>query len=232
MNWTYEIALRGAPEAGPELRQWLSSGAREALIDMPALVSLDLYMPAEGHAQDPYNHDAGGPLMMLMLDFASREGLSHAIKGGALAQAQGRFPDGVAATGAAFERRFYPTGDADTPASLTAPFSYVVRYHRPAADEAAFVANYIATHPTTQAKLPGIRGIMCYLPLDDVTAQPEHNLPVADYLIGNEVVFDDIDAFNVAMASPVRQELRAHFNEFPRFHGNSHYPMTRTRLAG
>ena len=38
---------------------------------------------------------------------------------------------------------------------------------------------------------------------------------------------------NVAMQSPVRQELRRHFHEFPRFTGlNTHYPMQRTRLVG
>lgn len=233
MSWTYEIALRGAREAGPGLQQWLSAGPRQAFTRLPGLVSFDLYTPAAGPAHDPYNHDVDAPLMMLMLDFASRDALAGAIKGGALANAHGGFPDGIEAAAAAFERRFYPTGDAARLAPLTAPFSYVVRYHRPADDEAAFIANYIATHPTTQAKLPGIRGIMCYLPLDDVTAQSEHNLPVADYLIGNEVVFDNIDAFNAAMGSPVRQELRAHYNEFPRFTGgNTHYPMTRTRLAG
>jgi hypothetical protein len=52
-------------------------------------------------------------------------------------------------------------------------------------------------------------------------------------MIGNEVVFDDIGAFNAAMASPVREELRAHYRAFPRFTGaNTHYPMTRRRLAG
>ena len=52
-------------------------------------------------------------------------------------------------------------------------------------------------------------------------------------MIGNEVAFDDIDAFNAAMASPVREELRAHYREFPRFTGAStHYPMIRRRLVG
>ena len=52
-------------------------------------------------------------------------------------------------------------------------------------------------------------------------------------MIGNEVAFDSIAAFNAAMQSPVRQELRAHFHEFPRFTGlNTHFPMNRTRLVG
>ena len=52
-------------------------------------------------------------------------------------------------------------------------------------------------------------------------------------MIGNEVVFDDVAAFNTAMQSPVRQELRRHFREFPPFSGrNTHFAMDRTRHAG
>ena len=48
-------------------------------------------------------------------------------------------------------------------------------------------------------------------------------------MIGNEVVFDHIEDFNVAMESPARHELRAHYHEFPRFAGaNTHYPMSRS----
>ena len=65
---------------------------------------------------------------------------------------------------------------------------------------------------------------------------PEINvagLPSADYMLGNEVVFDAIGAFNAAMASEVRRELRADFHRFPPFSGqNTHYPMDRKRLIG
>jgi hypothetical protein len=71
---------------------------------------------------------------------------------------------------------------------------------------------------------------MCYFPLD-LPNPPE--LAQAGYMLGNEVVFDDVAAFNRAMASPVRQELRAHFRAFPPFSGaNTHYPMVRKRLIG
>jgi hypothetical protein len=50
-------------------------------------------------------------------------------------------------------------------------------------------------------------------------------------MIGNEVAFDSPEAFNAAMASPVRAELRAHFRTFPKFTGRTtHYPMMRRRL--
>ena len=105
----------------------------------------------------------------------------------------------------------------------------MVRYHKPAEDEAAFIRNYVATHPPTLATLPGIRSVMCYFPLP-LAAQ---GLAAADYIIGNEVAFDSVAAFNAAMQSPVRQELRRHFHEFPPFSGtNTHFPMNRTRLMG
>ena len=235
MSWVYEIALRGAPDMSVALRNWFVSGPRQAFAALPGFVSVDLYTPAEGPAHDPYNHDGAGPLIMLMFDYAARDALAAAVKGGHFSGALVTLPTGVAATGAAFERRFYLVGNDTRPAALRAPFSYVVRYHRPVADEAAFIENYLATHPATQARLPRIRNIMCYLPLDDLPDSDRecagHNLSAPDYMIGNEVVFDDIEAFNVAMISPVRQELRAHYHAFSPFTGaNTHFPMTRMRL--
>ena len=105
----------------------------------------------------------------------------------------------------------------------------MVRYHKPAEDEAAFIRNYVDTHPPTLGKLPGIRAVMCYFP--QAIAAP--GVQPADYMIGNEVAFDSVAAFNAAMQSPVRQELRRHFHEFPPFSGlNTHFPMNRTRLVG
>ena len=70
---------------------------------------------------------------------------------------------------------------------------------------------------------------MCYFP-QAIAAQ---GVQPADYIIGNEVAFDSIAAFNAAMQSEVRQELRAHYRAFPRFTGlNTHFPMNRTRLLG
>jgi hypothetical protein len=219
------------------LRTWLETTARDCCAGLPGLACFDLYTPADGIARDPYNDDGAGPLMILMLDFATRDALAAAFAGGGIVTATDGLAPGIVATGTAFERRFYPIGADKTPAPLQAPFSYVVRYHRPADDEAAFVKNYLASHPATEAKLPGVRSIMCYLPLDEICAGNlpgcGTGLPSADYMIGNEVVFDDVGVFNAAMASPVREELRSHYRAFPRFTGaNTHYPMIRRRLVG
>jgi hypothetical protein len=196
---------------------------------LPGLVSRDLYLGA-GDAKDPLVDDGPGPLLIAMLAFADAHALDAAIADGAFGAPLSRLPDGVRAAGAAMECRHYPVAGAAAPADLRAPFSYVVRYHRPAENAAAFIANYVATHPPTLARLPGIRNIMCYFPLD--LPNPP-GLAKADYMLGNEVVFDDVAAFNRAMASPVHQELRAHFHAFPPFSGaNTHFPMLRTRLVG
>jgi hypothetical protein len=56
-------------------------------------------------------------------------------------------------------------------------------------------------------------------------------MPAADYMLGNEVVFDHSEDFRAAMASQLRHELRAHFRQFPPFSGrNTHYPMNRRRV--
>jgi hypothetical protein len=241
MSWVYEIALRGEPHQADALLKWFEDGVCAAYAGLPGLASFDLYMPDAGTSRDPYNTHSSGPLMLLMLDFVSRDALAKAAGGGAIAAPVKdralRSAFGIAATGEAFARRFFPIGDGASPAPLEAPFSYVVRYHHPADDVAAFIENYLVTHPITQARLPGIRSIMCYLPLDEISASglghAGSGLEAANYMIGNEVVFDHIEDFNAAMESPARHELRAHYHEFPRFAGaNTHYPMTRSRLVG
>ena len=227
--FVFELACFGPAAAVPAVRKW-HDGAAATWRGVPGLVSHDLYVPAAQGATDPLVDDGPGPLLIAMPACAHADDLAQALASAAFAAPLSRLPADVRAAGAAMECRHYPVAGAAAPAPLRAEFSYVVRYHRPAQDEAAFIANYIATHPSTLARLPGIRNVMCYFPLDRPNPA---GLPRAGYMLGNEVAFDDVAAFNRAMASPVRQELRAHFRAFPPFSGaNTHHPMMRTRLAG
>jgi len=227
MDWVYELTCAGADERSDAMA-WVDR-AVPAWLDLPQLATLDLYQPIRGDAHDPFNRDGPGPRFIAMLAFPSRQALGDAIGSADFALSLGGRPSDLAWTGSSFERRFYPVGNGTKPAHLTAPFSYVVRYHKPAEDEAAFIRNYVDTHPPTLGQLPGIRSVMCYFP-QAIVAQ---GLPPADYIIGNEVAFDDVAAFNTAMQSEVRLELRRHFHEFPPFSGrNTHFPMNRTRLLG
>ena len=228
MNWVFEVVCAGPVAAIYDVNAWFDAAAQD-WITLPGLTALDAYRPEEG-ASDPFNDDRNGPLIIAMLAFGARDTLMAAVKDAAGGDHLVRFTPGLETTATGMERRFYPVAGESAPGPLQAPFSYVVRYHRPAADESAFVANYVATHPPTLATLPGIRSVLCYFPIAEAVSEA---LAPADYMIGNEVVFDDVAAFNLAMQSPVRQELRAHFREFPPFTGrNTHYPMRRTRLTG
>ena len=195
---------------------------------MPGLTAVDLYRPLRGGTHDPFNNDGPGPLLMAMLQFPARDKLESGIADARFQQSFGNASAGVTITGTAFERRFYPVASEPDPGPLRAPFSYVVRYHHPAENVEEFVSHYIADHPPILGKLPEIRSVLCYLPFESGAASV---LPPADYMVGNEVVFDTPEAFNAAMASPVRLELRAHFKSFPKFTGkNTHYPMLRRQL--
>jgi hypothetical protein len=228
MAIVFELACFEPVGAGPAARDWHDAAAT-AWRGLPGLVSHDLYLKADD-ATDPLVDDGPGPLLIAMLTFADDDALVRAIVSAAFEQSLTRLPDGVRAAGEAMECRNYAVAGAAAPAELRASFSYVVRYHRPAEDESAFVANYVATHPPTLARLPAIRNVMCYFPLDRPNPP---GLAKSNYMLGNEVVFDDVTAFNRAMASPVRHELRAHYHAFPPFSGaNTHYPMLRKRIAG
>jgi uncharacterized protein (TIGR02118 family) len=225
-DFVYEVSCSGERGRVDAVRTWSDAVAFPAWAALPGLSAIDAYVIAKSETHDPFVDDGAGPLLLVMLHFNTAEQMSHAI--GALARSLDGLPQGVAITGTPFERRLYPIGGEAAPGPLTAPFSYVVRYHRPADDEAAFVSHYLADHPPLLAKLPEIRSVLCYLPLDTL-ATPA--LPTGNVMIGNEVAFDSPEAFNAAMASPVRAELRAHFRTFPKFTGrNTHYPMMRRRL--
>src|SRR5712671_6177729 len=225
-DFVYEVSCNGERDLEDVVPTWSDAVAIPAWTPLPDLSAIDAYVMASSSTHDPFVDDGAGPLLLAMLHFNTAERMSHVIA--ALAPSLKGLPQGAAITGTPFERRLYPVGGEAMPGPLTAPFSYVVRYHRPADDEAEFVSHYLADHPPLLAKLPEIRSVLCYLPLDMLAAPA---LPTANIMIGNEVAFDSPEAFNAAMASPVRAELRAHFRTFPKFTGRTtHYPMMRRRL--
>ena len=227
MAWVLEISCNGSTYLSGAVAGWFHGDPARVWAELRGISALDIYLMADDGAHDPFNKDKVGPLLIAMLEFKNLDALMSARE--LIEQELSQLPAGVIATVTAMERKFYRIGQQPEPEPLSAPFSYVVRYHRPAEDEEAFIANYIATHPKTLAKLPEIRSIICYFPIET----PPSKYSVADYMIGNEVAFDTVADFNAAMQSPVRQELRAHFHAFPKFSGlNTHFPMTRKRLVG
>ncbi len=230
-DFVYEITCSGGAAQEAAVQAWADRDAVPVWTELSGLTAVDLYRPMRGGTHDPFNNDGPGPLLMAMLQFPSQHQLATALADPQFKKSVTSLPNEIATTGTSFERRFYPVGGATrAEPALRAPFSYVVRYHHPAENPAEFVAHYVADHPPILGKLPEIRAVLCYLP---VVQTGSSVLPPAGYMVGNEVVFDSPEAFNAAMASPVRLELREHFRKFPPFSGrNTHYPMMRRQVSG
>ncbi|EED36313.1 conserved hypothetical protein, putative [Luminiphilus syltensis NOR5-1B] len=224
----YELRIEGPPESGPALRSVIAGLAFD-LGSLDGLVSADVYRPGEGSVNDPYFDHADAPLAILMLDFTDDEARAEGLL---QCQALKRFGaiEGLSITSAFLRRIAYALEPGAAPPPFTAPISNVVRYRRPHSDEQAFTTFYLETHPITQQRLPGIGAIHCYLPQQGVDPNGYDD---ADYVMGNEVSFDDLAGFNGAMRSEVREEMRAHFRQFPAFTGLlTHDYMQRERLLG
>jgi hypothetical protein len=227
MPFVYELALTGAATETGSANAWFDVGPSQAWARIPSLSALDVYRPVAG-TEDPYNKDDAPPLLIAVAAFANADALAAATP--MLDQSLGGLPLGTHATLTPMERKFYPVAGERAPGPLRAPFSYVVRYRRPAEDEAAFVAHYVADHPRLEGTFPRIRSIICYFPLATPSSE---RCASADYMLGNEVVFDDVTDFNAAMQSSVRHQMRAHFHTFPKFSGAvTHFAMMRERLVG
>lgn len=233
MTIAYFLVYSGPAEAGDAVRAWIKGAPAALFKSAPGLETLDVYEP-EKSVSDPYLHDGPPPLVQLQAGFRDLKSLvdllaSPAYRSTVVAPSPAP-PDKVTAVHDAMEQFFYPVAGETKPGPLKAPVSFVVRYERPAENEKEFGAFYTSHHPQIQARFPGIRSIMCYLPIEWRDPTP---ITPASYLLGNEVVFDTLEALNASLNSPVRHELREDFKRFPKFSGkNTHYPMRRTRLKG
>jgi uncharacterized protein (TIGR02118 family) len=233
MTIAYLLTYTGPGAAGDALRAWLKGAPVAFFRRAKGIASIDLYEP-ETSARDPYLDDGAPPLATLQAAFATLGELEAALASAefraAIVAPSPAPPDAARATHEAMDWRFYPVKGEAAPAPLRAACSYVVRYHRPAEDEAAFVKFYVEHHPPLLGKFPNIRNVMCYLPIAWRDPTP---IAHSDYMLGNEVVFDTLADLNASLKSEVRHELREDFKRFPKFTGrNTHFAMRRTRLHG
>jgi len=220
MRTICEIVFAAAPTARSD-----DAAAGRHWAKLPGLLALDLYLPAAAHDHDPHVRDGRSPVCLAQLAFSSLAELEQAAALPAFHAGLSCLQNALSCT--ALRCEAFAVAGEQLPGPLTARFSYVVRYFRPAENEASFVRNYIAGHVPLLGRLPQIRNVLCYFPLPWRHAS---GLAVGDYLLGNEVVFDDAEAFGAAMRSAVRGELRVHYRALPRFARDTHYAMERRRL--
>ena len=151
--------------------------------------------------------------------FARRAG---ALRSRALnSRSAGGRPREIAWTGASFERHFYPVGGAATHPVVRAVL--LCGALSQAGRGRGGVHPELRRHPSADPRQ------VARHPRSDVLLPASHRCArrrARRLYVGNEVAFDGIAAFNAAMQSEVRQELRAHYRDFPRFTGlNTHFPM-------
>jgi uncharacterized protein (TIGR02118 family) len=167
---------------------------------------------APGEVRDPFLDDGKAPAGVAQLYFDSLA---------ALEAAAGEVGDAVDAEAMTVHRFAVPEPWPRVPARYC---TYLVAYEGPADDEASWLAYYLEHHPPLMAKLPGIRELEIYTPLE---WRCPPRLRLVRHLQRNKVAFDSTAALAAALDSPVRREMRADFARFPPHRGRvTHYAMT------
>ena len=217
------------PSAANDTHERFPEQEISALATIPGVERVDRYEPTL-FEDDPYDDDRQDQVLTIQTSYRDITSLEQGL---ASAEFQ-RLVKAVAADSVyklshdAMGMVFYPVADEREPRELTAPISYVVRYHYPANDVERFIDHYTSHHPQIETRFPRITNIMCYLPIKwhDPT-----DLPYLGYMLGNEVVFESVEDLGNALTSPVMEDMGADFQQFPPFQGHdTHYPMHRRRV--
>lgn len=124
-----------------------------------------------------------------------------------------------------FDTVHYPIPGFQHTPPRNARLSFVVRYYGAPSHQREFEEFYTLNHPPLLAQFPGIRNVICYLPLDvdvGIAINQEHTI------LGNEVVFDDLGGLSAALDSEAMLAVMEDSAGFPTFTYSSHHVMLRT----
>ena len=203
MTIAYFLEIKTSQKRGEALRTEYRDNVIPTLLTTDGVESVHLYRP--DHRERPFNNDKNPPEMVLQIDVANLEVLS-AVFTSVHASKLFIVPAGCVATHDVFETRNYPfTGNTEPP-PRRAPFTFAVRYHRPLADETAFVDHYLANHPQILVQMPKVRNVLCYVP---VAWNDPTDIPRSGCIVGNEVVFDKFEDLVAMQSSKEIEQVRA-----------------------
>ena len=192
---------------------FLSSSAR---LEVPGANRVLRYQP--DRIRDPYLDDGAPPAQVMQVYFDSL---------GALEAAAAKVPAPADAEAMQVHGFSVPEPWQQVPPRYC---TYLVAYEGPAEDEPAWLAHYLKHHPPLMRKLPHIRELEIYTPVEWRCPAP---LKRVRHMQRNKVAFDDAAALAAALDSPVRREMRADFAQFPAYRGRvTHYAMTTIPQVG
>ena len=220
------LNFSGPPSAADRARAQFTETALPGLAAAARLRFVDIYQPAAGEV--PAFQDGTAAPLLVELNLESLDDASRLIESTAFNEARGMDELGHdAATVDVFQPVHYPVPGNAQPPPRTAPLSFVVRYFGPVDNEADFVSFYTRNHPPLLARFPGIRNVLCYLP---VRIDLPGTITTSGSFLGNEVVFDSLDALNAALASDVLELVKADGRRFAKFGHNTHHAMYRATV--
>ncbi|MFT4823165.1 MAG: hypothetical protein ACJAUG_003582 [Halioglobus sp.] len=209
-----------------DLKQYHLGEPLAYLKDAPGVEVVEYYSPYPGDL--PKMDDVPSPVSIVQIDLASRE-QAQALVGDS--DFQKLFVDSPYFSASAEKVRVeivqpvqYDIPGHASPPPRTAALSFVVRYYGPVENQAEFVDFYTKNHPPLLAKFPDIRNVICYLPMDYEQAG---NIGDDSLVIGNEVVFDNLDALNAALASDAMPALSDDSKNFAKYGYSTHHAMYR-----
>ena len=234
MTFSWFAFFRDAGPVAP-LDPATLDGIVATLRPVPGLREGLVLTPTHKQTAHPFPGDAPSPALVLQLQFDTIEALEAAVAAGgplhrlAEASRQPLLQDRVVTTQAMLTRRYkVPDPVLRTPAGAL-PCSYLVQYPGPAADLNAWHAHYNTHHPPLMARFPGVRRIEIYTRIDWVGGL---DWSCEDMMQRNKLLFDSPQALSAGLLSPVLQEMRADFHQFPPFEGGNVHYVLETRIVG
>jgi len=220
------LNFAGPASATEAVRAAFVDGPLQLLVATPGLRFIETYRPAANGV--PAFEDGPGAPLLVELNLDARSDATRLLESTGFRDALACGKTAAASSGTATVDIFVPVhypvpGNSELP-PRAAPLSFVVRYFRPVADEADFVDFYTTNHPPLLARFPGIRNVLCYLP---VAVELPEGVQSSGAFLGNEVVFDSLAALNEALASEVLDLVKADGRRFASFGSNTHHAMRR-----
>ncbi len=223
---SYYVSIDGPATADAALLAWFKADILKTATGLPGAAAVRVFQPAAGNLA--FFKDEGTPrlLIQVLLEFA----LDNA---GTLAKITGKLAEqsiaGCNINHQLFELVEEPLPGAGMLSYGNARLSFAVRYYADDDEKTVdiFRQAYLEGHPPVLAGFPGVRRVFCYLP---VAWNDPSGIKSSNSIIGNEVVFDSLESLNVALNSPIMDEVKGHSRGMPRINGsNTHFPML---LAG
>ncbi len=228
MNISVFVTIWIAGMSSMNLNNYFLDAPLAFLKSNPDILAVEFYIPEHSDKRVHEMDDVPAPTLIVQINFDSAEKSMHLTESEKFKKLftdkQGFAKPAEKINLEILEAIHFNLPGHKAPAPRTAPMSFVVRYYGPVSDGSEFAGHYIDSHPPIMSKFPGIRNVLCYLPLDWRTMDEVKDERM---IIGNEVVFDDLESFKKALASDVFIELEADAEKFEPWGYSTHHAMHR-----